>query len=271
MKLTSFLCLLSASGAHAYRNATWERFPSSPTIDIQTTQISLPESKVAALERDLDRNVNFIRTYENTQDDQQLGLTMDWMDSAIDTWRTISWREAEAAMNRHPHFMTNITYDEGEEELQVHFMALFSGRADATPIVLLHGWPGSFLEFMAVLDIIKTRYTPETSPYHIIVPSLPGFTLSAGPPVRSTWRMNDTAAVVDTLMEGLGFSAGYIAQGGDIGSLIAQRLAAMSESCKGNPNLLLVSLVWSSRLLMDSHPPEHDSLDPTCFSPTSGE
>lgn len=237
MKLLSTFYLLCASVHGASGHALWAHFPTPPTIDVQATHVAVPKSKITAFEHDLNRNIDFISTFENTQEDWRFGLNVDWMEAAIDMWKiNFSWRQAEAGMNRHPHFIANITSEE-DDLLHIHFMALFSHRKDAIPITFLHGWPGSFLEFMPVLDIIKEQYSPETSPYHIIVPSLPGFTFSSGPPVESDWKMRDTATVVDKLMRGIGFEAGYVAQGGDIGSLIAQSLASTSKSCKGSSNV----------------------------------
>lgn len=61
------------------------------------------------------------------------------------------------------------------EEIEIHFVALFSQRKDAMPLAMYHGWPGSFMDFADMLDLLKERYTPSDLPYHVIVPSLPGY------------------------------------------------------------------------------------------------
>lgn len=96
----------------------------------------------------------------------------------------------------------------------------------------LHGWPGSILEFTQILDILRERYTPATLPYHVIVPSLPGYAYSSGPPLDYDWTIADSALALDKLMIGLGLS-GYVVQGGDIGSHIAGYLGAHCDACKG--------------------------------------
>lgn len=111
-------------------------------------------------------------------------------------------------------------------------MGLFSEKADAVPIVFLHGWPGSFLEFIPILDNLRKTYTPSTLPYNIVVPSLPGFAFSSSPPLDKDFNLSDSSALIDKLMVGLGFGS-YVAQGGDIGSAIARILGATSENCKG--------------------------------------
>ena len=116
--------------------------------------------------------------------------------------------------------------------MSLHFVALFSERKDAIPILLLHGWPGSFLEFLPILSIIKSRYTSSTLPYHLIIPSLPGYAFSQTPPLDHDFQIQDIARFMNQLMLDLGFRAGYAVQGGDIGSKVARVLAAEHEACK---------------------------------------
>jgi microsomal epoxide hydrolase len=85
-----------------------------------------------------------------------------------------------------------------------------------------------------MMTLLREKYTPETLPYHIIVPSLPGFTLSSDPPLDQDWKTGDAARVMHNLMLSLGFGkSGYLVQGGDIGSLVARVVAATYEECKG--------------------------------------
>lgn len=95
-----------------------------------------------------------------------------------------------------------------------------------------HGWPGSFLEFLQILDILKEKYTTKNLPYHIVVPSLPGYAFSSGPPLDYDFSVEDAALALDQLMIGLGF-AGYFAQGGDIGASVARYQASKCDGCKG--------------------------------------
>lgn len=114
----------------------------------------------------------------------------------------------------------------------IHFLALFSERSDATPVLLLHGWPGSVLEFMEMVELVKTKYTPADLPYHVIVPSWPGFGFSSTPPIDTDFGTHDVARIFDKLMAQLGLGSGYIAQGGDLGSRVARILAAKYESVR---------------------------------------
>lgn len=118
-------------------------------------------------------------------------------------------------------------------DFTIHFTGLFSSKPDAIPVVMLHGWPGSFLEFLKILSLLKERYTPETLPYHVVVPSLPGYAFSDKPPLDKDFGIRDISRIVNSLMVQLGFGGGYIAQGGDIGSRISRVLAATYDECKG--------------------------------------
>lgn len=92
---------------------------------------------------------------------------------------------------------------------------------------------GSHIEFLKMLDLYSKKYSEDELPYHIIVPSLPGYSLSSGPPLNKDWLMDDMGRVLNSLMVGLGFGSGYIAQGGDIGSFECRVLAALHDECKG--------------------------------------
>lgn len=101
------------------------------------------------------------------------------------------------------------------------------------PIILIHGWPGSYMEFLPMLQLFSEEFTPSTLPYHLIVPSLPGYAFSSGPPLDRNFMNRDSARILDTLMQGLGFGGGYIAQGGDIGAMVSRQLAVDYDGCKG--------------------------------------
>jgi microsomal epoxide hydrolase len=142
-------------------------------------------------------------------------------------------RKEEEHINSFPNFTTDVKDDDGTV-FHVHFTALFSSNPDAIPIAFFHGWPGSFLEFLPLMDLLRSKHTPETLPYHIIAPSLLGFGLSGDPPLDRDWKTADTARIMHKLLLTLGFGArGYLAQGGDIGSLVARSLAAHYAECKG--------------------------------------
>jgi microsomal epoxide hydrolase len=91
---------------------------------------------------------------------------------------------------------------------------------------------------------MKQKYNPQTLPYHIIVPSLPGYAFSSSPPLNRDFGMADIGAIMNQLMLDLGFGSGYIAQGGDIGSRVAKTLGGEYEACKGMDSHSLSSFVF---------------------------
>ncbi|KAF1851359.1 epoxide hydrolase-like protein [Cucurbitaria berberidis CBS 394.84] len=166
-------------------------------------------------------------TYEGRQEDRRFGITHKWLSEAKDYWlNQYDWRKQEAHINSFPNYKMQI------EEIDLHFVALFSEKKDAIPIVFLHGWPGSFIEFLPMLQLIGKQYSAKDLPYHIIVPSLPGYTLSSSGPADKNWTMEDTARIINQLMLNLGFEK-YIAQGGDVGSFEAMILSQGYDTCVG--------------------------------------
>lgn len=174
-------------------------------------------------------------TYENrtadVKDFRHWGISRAWLAQAKEHWQTsYSWRKTEDRINSFPNFTVPI--EVAGTKIDIHFVALFSEREDATPLLLLHGWPGSFLEFLDALDVLKGNHAPGSLPFHMIVPSLPGYGYSSGPPLDRDFRCQDIADVMDKLMVGLGFRRGYVTQGGDIGSFVSRILGKTSASCK---------------------------------------
>ena len=123
------------------------------------------------------------------------------------------WHRTEKHINSFNNDHVEIKGKHGET-IDVHFVALYSEKPDAVPVCLVHGWPGSFLEFLPFLELAKKKYpNPKDLPYHYIVPSMPGYTYSSGPPVDREWTHEDISFVFNELMVGLGFGSGYVAHG----------------------------------------------------------
>ncbi|KAK5708553.1 hypothetical protein LTR17_020586 [Elasticomyces elasticus] len=175
------------------------------------------------------------KTYENltadVKDFTHFGISREWLSDAKKQWETqYDWRKTEERINSYPNYTVSI--EDSGFDFEIHFIALFSKKKDAVPLTLLHGWPGSFLEFLGTLDVLREKYTPEDLPFHVVVPSLPGYGYSNGPPLDKDFDVQGIARVVDKLMVGLGFGGGYISQGGDIGSFVSRVLAVNAEACK---------------------------------------
>lgn len=174
-------------------------------------------------------------TWWNQHNDGRFGVSREWLARAKETWLTaFSWRQHESRINRFPNFKMAIS-DPEAGHVDIHFLALFSSKKDAMPFVFLHGFPGSFLEMLPVMELLCERYkhTPETTlPYHIIVPSLPGYGLSGGPSENVEMTLDLAARIMHQLMMDLGFGDGYVAQGGDLGSMLARIMSAKYSECK---------------------------------------
>lgn len=175
-------------------------------------------------------------TWENKTSTQDggtyFGITRDWLVNAKETWlEKFDWREQEGYINSFPNFKIPIG-DGNSEPLNIHFAALFSKKKDATPVIFMHGWPGCHLEFLPMLELLRTKYTAETLPFHAIVPSLPGYSLSSGPPTGQDFTAVDAGRVLNQLMIDLGFGDGYVAQGGDVGYYLARQMSGVHDECK---------------------------------------
>lgn len=170
-------------------------------------------------------------TWENQHDDGRYGVSHRWLMSMKDYWlRKFDWRAQERRINSFSNYKLRVEDHKGTVDL--HFVALLSAKEDAIPLVLLHGWPGSFVEFLPAIGLLREKYNAETLPFHIIVPSLPGYVFSSGPPQDTDWVAEDAARVINNAMKALGFTR-YVVQGGDVGSLIASALATNYDSVIG--------------------------------------
>ncbi|WP_147917471.1 epoxide hydrolase family protein [Ruania zhangjianzhongii] len=128
-------------------------------------------------------------------------------------WRTAySWRSFEERLNRIGQFRTTI------DGLGIHFLHRRSPRADATPLIMTHGWPGSIAEFIDVVDELADPKRPDVPAFHVVVPSLPGFGFSEKP-ATTGWGAGRIAAAWVTLMERLGYGT-FVAHGGDWGGVV---------------------------------------------------
>ncbi|MFF5721050.1 epoxide hydrolase family protein [Streptomyces buecherae] len=128
-------------------------------------------------------------------------------------WRTgYDWRSFEARLNRIGQFRTVI------DGLGIHFLHRRSPRADATPLVLTHGWPGSVAEFVDVVDELAQPADADEPAFHVVAPSLPGFGYS-DKPATTGWGTEKIAAAWVELMGRLGYRT-FLAHGGDWGGNI---------------------------------------------------
>lgn len=157
-------------------------------------------------------------------------MPLSYLQELVDYWRTdYDWREHEAILNGLPQFTTTI---DGQT---IHFLHVRSEEPDPLPLIITHGWPGSIVEF---LDIIEPLTDPEahggdpTDAFHVVAPSLPGFGFS-GPTHEVGWTEQGIASAFAELMDRLGYDR-YGAQGGDIGAGVSPDLGRVdSDSVVG--------------------------------------
>ncbi|MFJ8989117.1 epoxide hydrolase family protein [Streptomyces sp. NPDC102279] len=141
------------------------------------------------------------------------GVPLADLVDVVNYWRTgYDWRSFEARLDRIGQFRTTI------DGLGIHFLHRRSARADATPLVLTHGWPGSIAEFIDVVDELADPKDADAPAFHVVVPSLPGFGHS-DKPATTGWGIEKIAAAWVELMGRLGYTK-FVAHGGDWGGVI---------------------------------------------------
>ncbi|KAF8324155.1 Alpha/Beta hydrolase protein [Cantharellus anzutake] len=169
-------------------------------------------------------------TYEGTHPEAGLGISDHWIKNAKEAWLSdFDWRAHENRINSFPNWRVNVTDDDGTI-YHVHFIGAFSHEPNAVPLVLLHGWPGSIIEFLDIIPILQQSKYPS---FHIIAPSLPGYGWTSGPPPHVDLNVSGMARIVDKLVTGIGFRD-YVVQGGDIGSHVARIIGSRAQNCRVN-------------------------------------
>jgi pimeloyl-ACP methyl ester carboxylesterase len=153
------------------------------------------------------------------------GANRDYMQRLQAYWlSTYDWPAKVRALNTQPHFTARI------DDLTLHFVHKRSPRRDATPLLISHGWPSTVYEFWKILDALADPADPAQPAFHVIAPSLPGYGWSDKP--ASPIGPRHIAKLYDRLMhEVLGYD-GYIAQGGDWGSLITAWIGLESKAVR---------------------------------------
>jgi epoxide hydrolase len=156
-------------------------------------------------------------------DDWSQGVPIAYVRNLCDHWaNTYDWRAREARLNTFPQFRTEI------DGLGIHFLHVRSPHADARPLVLTHGWPGSVVEFLEVIGPLSEPQSHGGDPadaFHVVCPSLPGYGFS-DKPTETGWGVERTARAWAELMARLGYGS-YLAQGGDWGSAVTTALATI--------------------------------------------
>lgn len=175
---------------------------------------------------DLYERIDRTRYSEPLEDSNfQYGFNSTYLKKVVSYWRNeFDWKKQVAEINKFPHFKTKI------EGLDVHFIHVRppqSGHQKVLPLMLVHGWPGSFYEFYRIVPLLTQNH--DGFAFEVIIPSIPGYGFSEAPHKKGFDSLA-AARVFLKLMERLGFSQFYL-QGGDWGSLITTNMAQMKPDC----------------------------------------
>ena len=191
------------------------------TESIKAFRIDIPQSDLDDLAERL-RNTRFPAPLHG--DDWDTGVPVGYLRGLVEHWQhRYDWRIAEAGLNEHPQFTTDI---DGQN---VHFLHVRSPEPDALALVLTHGWPGSFVEFLDVIGPLTDPRSHGGDPadaFHLVISTLPGFGFS-GPVSGAGWDTTGIATAWAELMRRLGYHR-YGAQGGDIGAGVSPELGRVA-------------------------------------------
>lgn len=186
-------------------------------------RIAVPDRVLTDLQRRLE-NTRFPAQIDGSGWDY--GTDLVYMRELVEYWRTrYDWRAQERRLNQLPQFTTSI------DGLEIHFVHQRSRLPNAKPLMLIHGWPGSVMEFTKIIDRLTdpVRFgATDQDAFHVVALSLPGFGFSGKPPTRG-YSPRKIAEVVSKLMARLGYER-YGAQGGDWGGIIVRQLGFIDRA-----------------------------------------
>ncbi|MEO6123257.1 MAG: epoxide hydrolase family protein [Ilumatobacteraceae bacterium] len=154
--------------------------------------------------------------------DWTYGTDLAYLQSLCESWQHFDWRSVEARLNVWPQIVTTI---DGQ---RIHAIHARSPEPNAMPLIITHGWPGSVVEFLDVIEPLRDPRSHGGDPadaFHIIAPSIPGYGFS-GPTHESGWDVRRVAEAWAVLMARLGYDR-YGAQGGDWGSMISSQIGVV--------------------------------------------
>ena len=188
---------------------------------IRPFQVITPEADLI----DLRRRVSATRFPEReTVTDFSQGVPLATVQALASYWATdYDWRKVEARLNAVPNFITEI------DGLDIHFIHVRSKHENALPVIVTHGWPGSILEQLKLIEPLTNPTAhggTAADAFHVVIPSMPGYGYS-GRPATTGWDPAHIARAWDVLMTRLGYTS-YVAQGGDWGAIITELMGAQA-------------------------------------------
>jgi pimeloyl-ACP methyl ester carboxylesterase len=214
----------AAAGEARLGQASKQGDPKMATEDqVRPFSFHAPEAELA----DLRKRINATKWPEREQvtDDSQ-GVQLDTIQKLARYWATeYDWRKVEARLNALPNFITNI------DGLDIHFIHARSKHENALPMIVTHGWPGSIIEQLKIIEPLTNPTAHGGSAadaFHLVIPSLPGYGFS-DKPTAPGWNPVSIAKAWATLMQRLGYTK-YVAQGGDWGNAVSEVMALQQPS-----------------------------------------
>ena len=188
---------------------------------IRPFRVNVPEEELTELRR----RINATRWPEReTVNDASQGVQLATTQALARYWATeYDWRKCEARLNAVPQFITEI------DGLDIHFIHVRSKHENALPIIVTHGWPGSIVEQMKIIDPLTNptaHGASESDAFHVVIPSMPGYGYS-GKPTTTGWGPERIARAWTTLMKRLGYTK-FAAQGGDWGALVVDMMGVQA-------------------------------------------
>jgi pimeloyl-ACP methyl ester carboxylesterase len=192
-------------------------------IEIRPFQVDIPDE---ALEDLRGRIAATNWPEKETVADQSQGVPLAMMQELARYWMTdYDWRKCEAKLNAHPQFITEI------DGLDIHFIHVRSQHEDALPLIVNHGWPGSIIEQLKIIDPLTdpTAYGASAAyAFDVVIPSMPGYGFS-GKPTSTGWGPERMGRAWAELMKRLGYTR-YVAQGGDWGAFVVDQMGLQAPT-----------------------------------------
>jgi pimeloyl-ACP methyl ester carboxylesterase len=193
----------------------------SDATSIRPFTVNVPDAELVDLRRRIEATKWPER--ETVSDDTQ-GVQLATMQKLARYWATdYDWRKVEARLNAYPQFITEI------DGLDIHFMHVRSKHENALPLIVTHGWPGSIIEQMKIIEPLTNPTAhggTASDAFHLVIPSMPGFGFS-GKPTATGWDTTRMARAWIELMKRLGYTR-YVAQGGDWGAFVTEQMGVLA-------------------------------------------
>jgi pimeloyl-ACP methyl ester carboxylesterase len=216
------LAAVAAVGASSALQSVARASSDYPAVDaIRPFRIEIPEDALVDLRR---RIVGTRWPERETVADQSQGVQLATLQQLAGYWATdYDWREIETRLKSLPQFITEI------DGLDIHFIHVRSNQANALPLIVTHGWPGSIIEQLKIVEPLTnpTAHGGSASDaFDLVIPSLPGYGFS-GKPTKTGWDPIRVARAWVALMKRLGYTQ-FVAQGGDWGNAVTEQMALLA-------------------------------------------